>query len=103
MQTPKEVLLATQTFQNQQDPLAEYLVDRCVRGGENVRVTRNDLFADYLSWCVQTGEKFPLSRNAFFDHIRGMKDVTDSQWRMAGIAAPARGFLGIGLVANSHC
>jgi putative DNA primase/helicase len=97
MRTPPEVLLATQNYQNEQDPLGDYLADRCVTGSPTVRVGRNDLFTDYASWCQQTGDRFPLSRNALFDHVRSVKGVGEDQWRVGGQAAPVRGFRGIGL------
>jgi putative DNA primase/helicase len=97
MRTPPEVLLATQNYQNEQDPLGDYLADRCITGAPTLRVGRNDLFTDYASWCQQTGDRFPLSRNALFDHIRSVKGVGEDQWRVSGQAAPVRGFRGIGL------
>lgn len=97
MQTPGEVVLATQSYQFEQDVLGEYLDARCVRGGENVRVGRSELFGDYQSWARQTGEKFPLERNAFFERVRRIKGVTESQWRPPGLSVPVRGFKGIGL------
>jgi phage/plasmid-associated DNA primase len=97
MNTPERVLAATQSCQSEQDPLADYLADRCVRGSPSLRVARNELLTDYLSWCQQTSEKFPLSRNALFDHVRGLPGVAETQWRALGQAAPVRGFTGIGL------
>jgi phage/plasmid-associated DNA primase len=101
MRTPKEVLVATRNYQDEQDPLADYVADRCVRGASNVRVTRGDLFSDYLSWCPQTGEKFPLSRNALFERVRSLTDVRDDQWRVSGQTVPVRGFCGIGIAFSA--
>jgi putative DNA primase/helicase len=97
MRTPQEVLLATQTYQGEQDPLRDYLADRCVTGTTAVRVSRSDLFTDYLAWCKQTGEKQPPGRNALFDHVRAAKGVAEDQWRLAGQSVPVRGFRGLGL------
>ena len=96
MRTPPQVLLATQKYQNEQDPLADYICDRCVCAPK-VRVGRGDLFADYLSWSQQTGEKFPLGRTALFERVRTLPDVREDQWRVSGDTVPVRGFRGIGL------
>lgn len=97
MRTPEQVLVATQAYQDEQDPLGDYLNDRCILGTSSVRVSRNDLYGDYQSWCQQVGEKQPLARPALFDHVRAKKGVTEDKWRITGVAAPVRGFRGIGL------
>jgi putative DNA primase/helicase len=97
IRTPHEVLMATQSYQSEQDPLGDYLSDRCICGMETTRISRNELYTDYMSWCHQTNEKFPLSRNALFDHIRALKGVGEDQWRVTGQSSPVRGFRGIGL------
>jgi P4 family phage/plasmid primase-like protien len=99
MDAPEEVKLATSVYQSEQDPLADFISDRCVRGSEAVKVTRNDLYSAYQSWCVQTGEKHGLERNSLFERIRKVQGVADAQWRPLGVTAPARGFRGIGLAA----
>ena len=99
MRTPEAVLLATAEYAAEQDVLADYLAARTVRGGDNVRVGRAELFADYQSFCSQTGEKHPLPRNAFFDRVRKLSGVSDGQWKPVGITVPVRGFRGVGLLA----
>jgi putative DNA primase/helicase len=96
MCTPTEVLMATQDYQKEQDPLGDYVTDRCVVEA-SAKISRNDLFADYASWCSQVGDKFPLSRNALFDHIRSVKGVAEDTWRSVGHTAPIRGFKGLKL------
>jgi P4 family phage/plasmid primase-like protien len=98
MQTPEEVIYATQSYQFEQDVLGEYIEARCVRGGENVKVGRAELFCDYQSWAKQTGEHFAMERNAFFERVRRIKGVSESQWRPLGSTTPIRGFRGIGLL-----
>jgi putative DNA primase/helicase len=100
MNPPSTVLLATSTYQSEQDPIGEYVADRCVRGGENVKVGRNNLYSDYQSWCVQIGEKQPMPRNAFYDRIRRVAGVVEGTWKPAGSTSPVRGFRGIGLSAS---
>ena len=101
MRTPPEVLAATQSYQSEQDPLGDYLADRCMLGSSTVRISRNDLYADYQSYCQQSGERHPLSRAALFDHVRGAKGVSEDQWRLAGSTVPVRGFRGIGLAFSA--
>jgi putative DNA primase/helicase len=101
MRTPQEVLMATQNYQSEQDPLGDYLADRCIRM-DAARISRNELFSDYSSWCHQTSEKFPLSRNALFDHVRAIKGVSEDQWRLTGQSSPVRGFRGIGLAYSGN-
>lgn len=96
MRTPQEVLLATQTYQSEQNPLADYFADHCIQGSV-FRVSRNELYVDYTAWCQKNGERQPLSRNALFDHVRLLPGVIEDQWRVSGQPTPARGFRGIGL------
>jgi len=97
MNPPTEVTLATESYRADSDPLADYLADRCVRGGENVKVSRGDLYADYQSWAHQVGEKFPFDAKAFYNAIRRVAGVVDGQWKPIGTNMPVRGFKGIGL------
>ena len=96
MQTPAAVSDATAAYQAEQDVLTDYLAARCVRGPQ-CRVGRSELFADYQSWAHQTGERHPLERNALFDRVRRLDDVSDGQWKPVGVNVPVRGFRGLGL------
>jgi putative DNA primase/helicase len=101
MRTPDEVVLATAAYQDESDPLAEYVADRIVFGSE-CRVSRNDLYADYQSYCVQAGDKSPLSRKAFIDHAQKLSGVAEKQWRPVGSNVPMRGFSGLGLRSGAE-
>lgn len=60
---PSEVLDATATYRNEQDPLADFLATRCMIGpGYEIEAGR--LFAAYEAWCSAEGEK-PLPRRTF--------------------------------------
>lgn len=96
MQTPHEVMVATAEYQADQDPLADYIAERCMRG-EFARVTRNEMFADYMSWTQKTGDKHPLDKRGFLDRVRKLAGVTESTWRVNDNHVPLRGFRGIGL------
>ena len=67
---------------------------------DTARVSRNDLFTDYIQWCQKTGERSPMRRNELFDHVRSVTGVREDQWRITDQASPVRGFRGIGL---SYC
>jgi putative DNA primase/helicase len=97
LRTPAEVMIATQNYQAESDPLTDYLAERFVRGAEGFKVTRNDLYTDYLSWCSQTGEKHPMDRTVLYDHIRRVPGVNEATWKLG--KAPQRGFRGLGLKA----
>jgi putative DNA primase/helicase len=99
MNPPAAVLVATSNYQSEQDPIGEYVADRCVRG-DKVKASRNEVYSDYQSWCVQIGEKQPLNRNAFYDRIRRVAGVSERTWKPVGSSVPVRGFCGIGLAAT---
>ncbi|MGD0540894.1 MAG: phage/plasmid primase, P4 family, partial [Tepidisphaeraceae bacterium] len=99
MRPPAEVVAATESYQNESDPLRDYLADRTIRG-ESCKVSRNDLHNDYLSYCSATGDKHPMTRNILFERVRQQAGVGDGQWRPMGVSAPVRGFTGIGLAAT---
>ncbi len=101
MQTPHEVLMATAAYQDESDPLAEYIADRIVMG-PNCRASRNELYGDYQAYCVQSAEKSPLSRNVFIDHFRKLPGVSDKQWKPLGTTVPVRGFVGLGLRSDAE-
>ncbi len=97
MRTPEAVQLATAEYKAEQDVLADYVTARTVRGGDNVKVGRSELWADYQSWASQVGERHPLARNTFYDRVRKLPGVLEDQWRSVGITSPVRGFRKIGL------
>ena len=96
MRPPAEVLAATASYQDEQNPLKEYLADRCVVAA-HARVTRGDLYADYQSYCHTTREPSPLSNTELYSRVRALTGVEENQWRPLGSTVPARGFRGIGL------
>ena len=96
MGPPSEVLAATASYQDEQNPLKEYLSDRCILAAP-ARVTRGDLYGDYVSYCQTTREPFQLSNTEFYARVRALDGVEEHQWRPVGSTVPARGFRGIGL------
>jgi putative DNA primase/helicase len=97
LQPPAAVTDATSAYAKDQDPLSDYLAARVRAGDARQRITRNDLYSDYLSWCSQTREPQPVARDVLLDRVRRLPGVTEGQWRPVGLAVPARGFQGVGL------
>ncbi len=97
MNPPGEVLIASEEYRAESDPLADFITDFCIRGTAEVRVVRGDLFASYQSWCVQVGEKHGMDQKAFYERIRRVAGVDDCRWKRGGVVV--RGFSGIGMAA----
>ena len=95
MQTPPEVLLATQAYESEQDPLADFLAERCILA-VNAFTSRTELFKAYKVYAEQQHE-YPLDRNGFYERIRAKKGIQGDQRRFSG--SPMRGFSGIGLLS----
>ncbi len=96
MQTPEEVLLATQAYQDEQDPIADFLDERCVFD-KGAYVSRAELYASYQDWTAKAHERYPLDRNALYERVRKRTGVSvgDGQKRIGG--RPTKVFTGIGL------
>jgi putative DNA primase/helicase len=60
---PEEVKRATEEYKEEEDPLAEFLADRCVVDKKLV-VSTQDLYAAYTDWAGKTKET-PLKKNDF--------------------------------------
>jgi putative DNA primase/helicase len=99
LNTPGDVMAATEGYHADQDELSEYLADRCIRSSAT-RVPRNDLYQDFQSYCAMQSIRDPLTRNTFFDRIRRLPSVNELQTRIGGI--PTRIFTGIGLSATAQ-
>jgi len=108
MSPPKEVTDATEEYKNESDPLGDFIKDRLVLGAidpnataedQEFKLSRNDLVADYLSYCTNTGEKQPMTRNALFDAMRQIAGVQDGhQWHPStNVSVTLRGFFGVRL------
>lgn len=93
MQTPAEVTVATEEYQTEQDTLAEYIGERCVRGDSSY-VSRNEIFADYALWAKTIGDPNP-DRNGFYDRLRRVGGIEEGSKRLGGRVT--RIFTGIGL------
>lgn len=90
---PPEVQDAVQEWREHDDPLKEFLDDRCQtvpdQPGDEMHVAARDLTEAYSGWAQQTREKFPLGREALNERLlskgfkqgRSRRDVEGKQYR----------------------
>jgi putative DNA primase/helicase len=67
LQPPAAVVRATEAYKEAEDPVVEFLQDRCVIGSSEIYKARaGDLFQAYLKWAKDNGvEKEALTGTAF--------------------------------------
>ena len=85
---PQAVSKATEEYAREMDTLTRFIDDCCVVGASK-KVTTNNLYESYSSWCEQEGEE-ALAKIAFARQVRG-KGFT------AYRTSAERGWRGIGL------
>lgn len=75
LQTPVEVLFATDTYRAEEDHLGRFIEERCkVGGGDNARVETSDMRAAYDAWCRQQHED-AVTAQAFGRQLRQRFDI----------------------------
>jgi putative DNA primase/helicase len=94
MRPPAKVLLATDEYRAEADPLGDYIESNLIVA-QGKRVGRADLWNDYLSWAAKVGERDHLDRNQLYERVRRLEGVEDGTWKLAQTAI--RGFRGVGL------
>ena len=101
MQTPEEVMVATEGYRQDQDVLAEYIAERCILA-EDASVRPMELYADYVTWSKAIGDHQPLHRTSFNTRLRNVSGVREGTARIDG--KPTRAMKGIELktVANDY-
>jgi putative DNA primase/helicase len=100
MNTPEAVKLATAAYEADQDLLTEYLVERCSLA-PNATVPRKDIYSDYLGWAKRAGEQEPMGKTPFYDRLRCMDGIEDTEVRLGG-KTPVRVFRGICLKGSAQ-
>ena len=95
MRPPAAVLEATRQYECESDRLADYR-DR-LAFGDGLRVTRADLFDDYLAFAKSAGEHDRLTDRAFYGRVRVIQGVEEKTWKPVGESVPVRGFTGVDL------
>lgn len=91
LKPPAAVVEATKLYQDEEDPINEFLLDRCQRGPE-LSVQASALYAAYRSWATQQGipERDRMTGTAFGKHAARMFQVQR--------VATGRRYVGLGLV-----
>jgi putative DNA primase/helicase len=90
---PQSVRDLTGDYRRRMNPLTEFLDDSCVLF-EEARVPRTDLLEAYRQWCGESGIRYPLGRNTFYQRVEALEGVSIS-------TSQGRDFYrGIGLVGD---
>jgi putative DNA primase/helicase len=92
LDVPKSVILATEAYRSDNDPLRDFVSDECVLGRENMYATRAELRYTYDTWCKDNGTRYPLNNRKFNDRIRSLPGVKETMAH-----GGERRWLGIGL------
>jgi putative DNA primase/helicase len=95
LQTPEEVVDATQGYEDEQDLLGEF-AEEILIFTPRAFITRGAAWTAYTQWGQDHREKRLLGRNEFYDALRRRPGVGDDRRRVEG-RSPARGFTGVGL------
>jgi len=93
---PPDVTEATGEYRHNQNPLTEFLEDRCILSAE-AQVSRTRLWASYQEWAKDVSERRLLDRSAFYAGVCGLVDVREAKIQERG--SRLRGFEGIGVLA----
>lgn len=94
MQTPREVMLATEDYQREQDVLAVFVEEKCTLA-DDAKVRPMHLFAEYMMWSKAMNEHRPLERRDFYARIRALPGITQKTARFPDGSKPAEAFIGI--------
>ncbi len=73
LKAPERVALATASYRDEMDELADFLADRCVLA-PNAHTPASELYAAYVAWAHDTGERRTLSSREFGRRL-GAHDV----------------------------
>jgi len=96
LQTPDEVVDATQAYEDEQDVLGEFL-DECIIFASNAHAERTVVWEVYSAWAQRRREKWPLSRTALYANLRRRERVEDTDRQIGG--RKVRVFTGFALAA----
>lgn len=85
---PQAVSKATEEYAREMDTLTRFIDDCCITGASK-KVTTNELYESYVSWCEQEGEE-ALAKVAFARQVRGKgfsayRTSTERGWRGIGL------------------
>ncbi len=69
LESPEAVKTATEDYQIESDPVGRFLAEQCVLS-EYVSVKRADLYAAFVGWSEQEGDKYPTGNREFAALLR---------------------------------
>ena len=61
---PKAIEEATKDYKDDEDPIGEYLADRCVIDPDG-RIPSAEIYSDYLNFCLMKEKNYPVSKKNF--------------------------------------
>jgi len=84
---PEEVLMATQDYKDENDPLADFF-EECCDAAEGLKVNTKDLFVAYSKFCTTNNSMKPMGKQEFNAKIRerGIKQTKSGPTWWLGIA-----------------
>lgn len=93
LEPPKAVLDATREYQEEVDPLTDFLEDCCITG-PGFQVSNRQIWDAYRQWAQGQGLRYPLGRKGFTQALygRGLIQATPEKTRV---------WLGISLLVDS--
>ena len=95
LRPPDAVKAATEEYKNEMDMLSEFLTDCCIIQG-NAKVSNTKLWSEYMDWCKENGEKYPLSRRDFKKNLLKRNVVYRKSiirfWEGIGLIADGGGY-----------
>jgi putative DNA primase/helicase len=103
LQAPEVVESATRRYQEEQDILAEFVQAVCILDGD-LRTPRTEMYGTYKDWAAKAGDRHPLDRNTFYEHLRkgsvsrpALRDGPTTLVGHTGEKCKAKVFFGIGI------
>ena len=98
MRPPEEVLVATQDYRTDADAISDFFSTNTIIA-DFARASRIEIWGSYQSWAKANAGKDGLDRAGFYERVRRIDGIKDSEWRVDG--KPVRGFTGIGLSVST--
>ena len=71
---PEAIKTATDDYKTDEDPLGDFISDRCLTGDDK-RILGRELYKDYDDWCSKNGIKYKMSKNAFTRNLTDHPEI----------------------------
>ncbi len=90
LESPEAVKTATKDYQAESDPIGRFLTERCALS-PHASVKRVDLYAAFVRWSEQEGDKYPVRTREFAVRLREQgfddrKSHGERTWKGVGLA-----------------